>query len=133
MKCLSVRQPWADLIVNGKRFLEIRKWLTKYRGKILIHASLKIEKHECQRLNISPGYTGAIIGIVDLVSIKKLSKAEWSRMRHLHLEVGSRPYGEKTFAWIFRNPKKLTKPLPFVGKLGLFNVDVPDELVKHLK
>lgn len=131
MKCLSIRQPWADLIVSGKRPLEIRKWSAKYRGKILIHASLKIEKHECQRLNVSLGYTGAIIGVVELVNIKKLSEAEWSRMRHLHSVFGPRLYGEKTFAWFFKNPKKFIRPLPFTGKLRFFTV--PDEIAKHLK
>ena len=37
--CLSVRQPWAWLIVNGFKDIENRTWPTKVRGRILIHAS----------------------------------------------------------------------------------------------
>ena len=36
--CLSVRQPWAWLIVNGWKNIENRDWPTKVRGRVLIHA-----------------------------------------------------------------------------------------------
>ncbi|MGK0735926.1 ASCH domain-containing protein [Yokenella regensburgei] len=39
MKALSIRQPWAWLIVNGFKDIENRSWHTKYRGPVLIHAS----------------------------------------------------------------------------------------------
>lgn len=39
MKCISIRQPWASLICAGIKNVENRSWQTKYRGKILIHAS----------------------------------------------------------------------------------------------
>lgn len=39
MKALSIRQPWAWLIVNGFKDIENRSWDTKYRGAVLIHAS----------------------------------------------------------------------------------------------
>lgn len=39
MKAISIRQPWAWLIVNGYKDIENRTWRTKYRGPVLIHAS----------------------------------------------------------------------------------------------
>lgn len=39
MKAISVKQPWAWLIVNGYKDIENRSWDTKYRGAVLIHAS----------------------------------------------------------------------------------------------
>lgn len=39
MKALSVRQPWAWLIVNGHKDIENRNWRSDYRGPLLIHAS----------------------------------------------------------------------------------------------
>lgn len=39
MKAISIRQPWAWLIVNGFKDIENRSWDTKYRGAVLIHAS----------------------------------------------------------------------------------------------
>lgn len=41
MKALSIRQPWAWLIVNGYKNIENRSWNTKYRGPVLIHASAR--------------------------------------------------------------------------------------------
>jgi hypothetical protein len=38
MKTLSIKQPWAGLIINGVKDIENRTWQTKYRGKILVHA-----------------------------------------------------------------------------------------------
>ena len=44
MKALSIRQPWAWLIVNGYKPVENRTWNTKVRGLILIHASKGFDK-----------------------------------------------------------------------------------------
>ena len=41
MKTLSIRQPYAALICRGIKKIEKRSWDTKYRGKLLIHASGK--------------------------------------------------------------------------------------------
>jgi hypothetical protein len=38
VKAISIRQPWAWLIVHGYKDVENRTWVTKYRGPILIHA-----------------------------------------------------------------------------------------------
>lgn len=68
MKVLSIRQPWASLIVNGYKKYEFRTWRTKYRGELYIHASKSIEKDylkhfECLNLDYP---TGCIIGKVIL-------------------------------------------------------------------
>ncbi len=39
MKTLSVKNPYAYLIVYGIKDIENRSWQTKYRGKLYIHAS----------------------------------------------------------------------------------------------
>jgi hypothetical protein len=38
-RALSIRQPWAWLIVAGFKDIENRTWATNYRGPIYIHAS----------------------------------------------------------------------------------------------
>lgn len=40
MKVLSILQPWASLVVHGHKKIETRSWNTKYRGELLIHASM---------------------------------------------------------------------------------------------
>lgn len=44
MKALSIRQPWAWLIVNGYKSIENRTWNTRIRGTILIHAGKGFDK-----------------------------------------------------------------------------------------
>jgi hypothetical protein len=39
MRALTIRQPWAWLIVHGHKDLENRTWCTSYRGPLLIHAA----------------------------------------------------------------------------------------------
>lgn len=35
---LSIRQPWAWLIVHGHKDIENRNWPTRFRGPLLVHA-----------------------------------------------------------------------------------------------
>lgn len=44
MKVLTIKEPWATLIIDGYKKYEFRSWKTKYRGKILIHAGMSLEK-----------------------------------------------------------------------------------------
>ena len=62
MKCLSLKQPFADLLVSGKKTIELRKWNTKFRGKFLIHASKNLDKERAISLNID--YTKLSQGVI---------------------------------------------------------------------
>lgn len=51
MKALSVRQPWAWLIVNGHKQFDNREWqpsnpCRRFRGRVLIHASKGMTRQE---------------------------------------------------------------------------------------
>jgi len=48
MKIISIRQPWAALIVSGIKDVENRTWPTRYRGQLLIHAS-RTRRHQHRR------------------------------------------------------------------------------------
>lgn len=127
MKAISIHQPWADLIVDGRRKMEIRKWNTNYRGPILIHAGLSVDVETCVRFSMMTGVIGAIIGSVDLITTKQLSEERWGRLRALHMEVGPRPYGDNTFAWFLANPRRLSSPIPRKGRQRFF--EIPDNLI----
>ena len=45
MKAISIRQPWAWLIVHGYKDVENRTWATKHRGPILIHAGKTLDPY----------------------------------------------------------------------------------------
>lgn len=44
MKALSIKQPWASLIVHGFKQVENRTWSTRFRGDIWIHAGKSIDR-----------------------------------------------------------------------------------------
>jgi hypothetical protein len=43
---LSIRQPWASLILLAGKDIENRTWETRLRGPILIHAAISMTKRE---------------------------------------------------------------------------------------
>src|SRR5215213_10344959 len=71
-KCLSLRQPFAELIVSGRKTIELRKWNTRFRGEFLIHASKTIDKEACRvcNIDISSLIRGAIVGSAMLYDVK---------------------------------------------------------------
>ena len=75
MKCLSLKQPFADLLALGEKTIELRKWNTKFRGKFLIHVSKIIDIEACKILDIDIDNLrkGAIIGSAFLYDVKQYS------------------------------------------------------------
>jgi hypothetical protein len=50
--CLSIRQPWAWLIVNGWKNIENREWPTRQRGPIYVHASQTMTRDDYEACRI---------------------------------------------------------------------------------
>ena len=50
MKGLTIKEPWATLIIEGYKKYEFRSWKTKYRGEILIHAGAGIDKEAMKKV-----------------------------------------------------------------------------------
>ena len=128
MKCLSVCQPFAELIVQGKKTIELRKWNTKFRGEFLVHAARNILEEDCKRMKISPKTvtTGAIIGKVNLVDVKKYeSDKELNKDKKKHHSVSDNT--KNKYGFILENPKKLRVPIEYMGKLNFFEFH-PDEI-----
>ena len=128
MKCLSICQPFAELIVQGKKTIELRKWNTKFRGEFLVHAAKNVLTEDCKRLKISPEeiVTGAIIGKVNLVDVKKYeSDKELNKDKKKHHSVSNNT--KNKYGFILENPKKLRVPIEHMGKLNFFEFH-PDEI-----
>ena len=49
VKVLTLKQPWATLVAEGIKKYEFRSWKIKYRGKVLIHAGIGIDKDEMKK------------------------------------------------------------------------------------
>ena len=131
MKCLSVSQPFADLIISGKKTIELRKWNTNFRGEILIHAPLKIRKEDCKRLKIKEKLvTGAIVGKVELYDVKKYNSIKEVKEDKAFHHAGKN-FQDRKFGFMLKNSKSFRIPIPFKGQLGLFDVDIPKTKIKN--
>jgi hypothetical protein len=116
VKALSIRQPWAWLIVTGYKDTENRSWRTNYRGSLFIHAGRAIDPTSLDQIEGRYGLRipakkllrGGIIGAVELVDVVKEHSSRW--------------FDGGGFAWVLANPN----PLGFIevsGRLGLFDID----------
>lgn len=109
MKALSIKQPWAHLIIHGGKDIENRKWSTKFRGRFLVHASKEIDE-EAMIAYVQMGLvrehcvTGAIIGSVEIIDCVTESESPWFQG----------PYG-----FVLRNPL-IKIPVPLKGQLKFF-------------
>lgn len=122
MKCLSVCQPFADLIVSGAKTIELRRWSTRYRGNILIHAPLNIRYHDCERLNIDKNcITGAIIGKARLVDVKVYTNPVQLRQDSLYHMAGD-GFESNRYGFVLTGAQRFKETIPYKGKLGLFEV-----------
>jgi hypothetical protein len=113
LRALSVRQPWAWLIVNGFKDIENRSRRTHHRGSLLIHAgsSLGNYKEDIEWVKSKRGIsvplemdTGGIVGAVDVIDCVESHKSKWF----------NGPFG-----WVLANPRRL-KFRPCKGALNLF-------------
>ena len=130
MKCLSVSQPFADLIITGKKTIELRKWNTNFRGEFLIHAPLKIRIDDCKRLKLNNKLVrGAIVGKATIYDVKK-----YNSIKELHQDkkfhFASQNLENKKFGFMLKNAKQFRVPIPCKGKLGLFEVELPKMVFK---
>lgn len=111
-------QPWAALIVHGRKDIENRSWPTRFRGPVLIHAGKKLDLDAQDDLDAGmhpvtgdyfdkDGLTfdrGGIVGVAEIVDCVTSSRSPWF--------VGE-------YGFLIRN----ARPLPFMpcrGALGFF-------------
>ena len=124
MKSLSVCQPFAALIISGRKSIELRNWNTTFRGEFLVHAPLNIRVQDCHRLGLTKPYTtGAIVGVAELYGVKRYSSQS---MVHSDQEfhLASAGYRAK-YGFLLRHARQLRIPIPYKGRLGFFDVDLP--------
>ena len=113
MKALSIRQPWGWAIFNAGKNIENRSRYYKYRGKLLIHSSKKIDPYGYEYLRsigiIPPDNIpmGGIIGVVSIIGCVDKHSSKWFFGPH---------------GLILKDPIQFTF-IPMLGKLGFFEVD----------
>lgn len=124
MKALSFRQPWAELVLQGRKTMDLRTYTTHYRGPLAIHASQTVEADNARQQGLDPAGldSGAIVGTVELVDVIPLDEAAYEQHRDEHL--AGRGYREGMVGWLLARPERLPQPIPARGRTTLFNVDL---------
>lgn len=74
MKAITIKQPFASLIIEGYKEYEFRTWRTKYRGDILIHAGKGVDKKAMEKYKhlVSDCPSGCMLGIVKITDCIKI-------------------------------------------------------------
>lgn len=131
MKALSVKQPWASLIVHGIKDIENRTWRTHFRGKIYIHASGKsIPDFDFNRALATVDtesmlfLNSAIIGEVDIIDCVVNHHSIWAeKTKGRYVGDGVFVLSEKPiYNWVLANPILYEKPiLNIKGKLSFWD------------
>lgn len=115
---ISIRQPWAELILCGKKTIEIRSWFTGYRGLLWLHTGLKHNPELEKAFGFSDLFKGGYIGSVILDTIVPFDRGRWELWRTKHLDPGNHQPG--LYAWLLSSPCRFENPIPAPGALNLF-------------
>lgn len=122
MRTLAVRQPWATLIAEGDKTIEVRTWRTDYRGPLLIAASGKpfpLDYGDGRRVNLP---TQRLVCVVDLIDCRPWLREEKEAASLEEWDTGF-------WGWHMANPRHV-RPVAHKGKLSLY--ETPAEQITYL-
>lgn len=114
MKALSVRQPWATLIAQGKKTIEIRSWPTRHRGPLAIVASKSISRDGVAQWGIREP-RGVVVCVVDVLEVRPWRAGDDAR---------ALSDGAGCYSWELRVLYQ-TQHVPQLGRLSLFEIPTP--------
>ena len=116
MKALSLKQPYAELILQHRKTIELRKWNTKFRGQFLIHASKTPDKEAMSRFNFKNLPLGQIVGKATLVNVKPYKTPE-EHKADADKHLANTTWGN--YGFILKDVKRLS-PIPCKGALNFW-------------
>lgn len=127
MKVLSIKEPFASLIMIGVKHIETRSFKTNYRGELYIHASLgthKITSESCilnliDMNNLNNGFIICKCKIVDCVCMDEEFIENVKKNNPDEYICGE--YKEGRYAWLLSDIQALDEFIPAKGKLGIWN------------
>ncbi len=120
MKVLSLKQPFAELILIGKKKIELRKWNTHFRGEFFIHASKNPDKESMKRFGFTTLPLGKVVGKAELVDVKKY-EGEREHFKDKDMHLASSSWGN--YGFVLENPVRIN-PIPFKGQLNFFEANI---------
>ena len=127
---ISIRQPWAALLVAGVKTIEVRKWPTLRRGIVLIHAAKIVdERPEAWSRITTPELKelatlrGGIIGIGDIAECRRYdTPAAFAADAELHLNAPDWFLPPRLHGFVFRDTRAVTF-YPYTGQTMFFKVE----------
>ncbi len=130
MKVLTIKQPWATLIMQGDKRFEFRSWQTKYRGDLLIHAGKGIDKEAMKRLvKYLPDEIplGKILGKVTLVDCIKMCPEFKEMLLKENSDIYTKSSFSENFGWQVEDVQVFDEPIEAKGHLSLWEYDIDGE------
>ncbi len=142
MKAISIKQPWASLIIEGVKDIENRTWKTSYRGTVLIHSSSKpinnfvdigqfltvYQMIEAFENEFKLGPLSAILGTVDIVDCVINHPSIWAEKTEATIDFNLKPLTatyKPIYNWVLANPVKFENPILNVkGKLSFWDYNL---------
>ena len=126
-KCLTVHQPWAELIREGEKTIEVRSWRTNYRGPLVICASaqkitVEYEDEDGKMVKETLPY-GCTVAICHLVDCRPLVKEDLYDACMDDIEDLDWSELEGSWAWVLADIRPLPN-IPVKGKQRIFECDL---------
>ena len=118
---ISIRQPWVELILTGRKTIEVRSWATQHRGELWLHAGTTRDSKLVRKFSFTEGELqfGALVGVCELRDCIEFDKDSWDLWRSQHLNEGD--LNGRLYAWLLGNPNRIV-PKSYKGRLGLMRI-----------
>lgn len=127
MKALTIKQPFASLILEGLKEYEFRTWKTKYRGPILIHAGKGVDRKAMKKFEqYNLEYpVGAIIAKAEIEDVIYVDDEFRKMLKMKNPLVYSGVINDENWEGYAFKLKNVQKQNPIIvnGQLGLWNFD----------
>ena len=127
MKVLTIKQPWASLIMLGYKRFKFRSWKTNYRGKLLIHAGQGIDKEAMKRLQKyipKDMPKGKILGKAKLVDCVKMSPEFKSELLKENKDIYTDSTFKENYGWQMEDIEVFDEPIEAKGHLSLWEFEM---------
>ncbi len=124
---ISIRQPWAWLIIHAGKDIENRSWPTRFRGRVLIHASKGMTEQEyrdaCNFMATDSRLVAALKALPQMHELQRggiIGEAEVVGCVNGNDAASDSPWFVGEWGHMLRNAKPL-EFRPCKGALGYFN------------
>lgn len=127
MKVLTIRQPWATLIMQKNKRFEFRSWKTNYRGEVLIHAGKTLDKEAADRLKkYLPDELplGKILGKVTITDCIPMSEEFAKMLSKENSDIYTSHSFSNNYGFKIENVEVFDVPIEAKGQLGFWNINL---------